>query len=161
MGRMSEPSAIAEAIEDYSARRSGNTRAEKSAYMAKASDVTVNLTLAAEGPAANPYGLKGRGQADLEGAKLGDVPLLGPLSELIPVLTLRFTRMQAGFELDGPALRLPDAKMAGANSGIEARGVYNLQTGILRMLPLASPEFTLTLHTSPRKRPCGDTEKGL
>ena len=122
---------LAEAIEDYSARRSGNTRAEKSAYMAKASDVTVNLTLAAEGPAANRYGLKGRGQADLEGAKLGDVPLLGPLSELIPVLTLRFTRMQAGFELDGPALRLPDAKMAGANSGIEARGVYNLQTGIL------------------------------
>jgi hypothetical protein len=121
----------ADALEEFSSKRTGTPRTEKSTYLTKASDVNVNLSLAAEGPANNPYGLKGRGQAELNGARLGEVPLLGPVSELIPLLTLRFTQLQTPFELDGAVLRLTDTKLTGANSRIETLGTYNLQTSSL------------------------------
>jgi hypothetical protein len=117
----------AEALEAYGARDRVTPRAEKSSYLTKASDVNVNVTLVAEGPAGNPYGLKGRGTAELEGARLGEVPLLGPLSELLPVLSLRFTRMQSDLELNGPLLRMPNVRLTGANSSVDAVGTYNLQ----------------------------------
>ncbi len=121
----------ADALEEFSATRTGTPRTEKSTYLIKAADVNVEITASGEGPGGNPYGLKGRGQAELTGAQLSEVPLLGPLSELIPVLTLRFTHMQSPLELDGPLLRLPDVKLTGANSGIDALGTYNLQTRAL------------------------------
>jgi hypothetical protein len=129
----------AEALEEYSAKRTGTPRTEKSAYLIKAADVNVDLTALGEGPANNPFGLKGRGQAELSGARLADIPLLGPLSELIPLLTLRVTRLQTPLELDGPLLRLPDAKLTGANSGIDAQGTYNLQTYVLDFNAKAYP----------------------
>lgn len=129
----------AEALEAYSARRTGTPRTEKSAYLVQAADVNVDLTATGEGPSSNPFGLKGRGQAELSGARLADIPLLGPLSELIPLLTLRVTRLQTPLELDGPLLRLTDAKLTGANSGIDAQGTYNLQTYALDFNAKAYP----------------------
>jgi hypothetical protein len=121
----------AEALEEYSSRRTGRPRTGRSAYLTRAADVDVEIAATASGPANDPYGLKGQGTAQLGGANLGEVPLFGLLSEIIPVLSLRFTRMQSPFEIDGQLLRLPDVKLAGSSSGIEARGVYDLRTRAL------------------------------
>jgi hypothetical protein len=121
----------AEALESYAARSNPTPRSEKSTYLTKASDVNVNISLNAEGPPGNLYGLNGRGRAELDGARLSEVPLFGLLSDVLPVLTLRFTKMQTDLELAGAALRLPNVKLTGANSGADAVGTYNLQNRAL------------------------------
>jgi hypothetical protein len=62
----------------------------------------------------------------LQGPGLGEVPLLGLLSELLRFTALRFTTASAKFKIDGAKLAFSEFNLRGANSAIEAHGDYAL-----------------------------------
>src|SRR5205823_7117456 len=69
--------------------------------------------------------------AVLSGAEIGEVPLFGPLSELLKFTALRFTSVKSDFKIDGARLDFPDLAVRGANSAIDAHGQYALDRGEL------------------------------
>jgi len=80
----------------------------------------------AEGPYEDPFGYHGEGNATLEGASLGEVRMLGLLSELFRFTSLRFTAARTNFKIDGARLLFTDVGITGANSAITASGSYAL-----------------------------------
>jgi hypothetical protein len=84
------------------------------------------LTLSAEGPYDDLYGYRGDGSATLDGPSLGEVKLLGLLSELFTFTSLRFTTARTNFKVDGPRVNFTDLAVTGANSAITGRGNYTL-----------------------------------
>ena len=59
-------------------------------------------------------------------AGLGEVQLLGLLSELFTFTALRFNTARTTFQIDGAKLTFPDLTLRGANSVIEAHGNFAL-----------------------------------
>jgi len=113
-------------LEAYSARRRNAEPPETSAYMERAGEVRMNLSATASGPAQDLLQLQGNGQAELTGAGLGEVRLLGLLSQIITVSSIRFSHLETTFQIDGPRLVMPDVRLTGSSAAIDARGVYNL-----------------------------------
>jgi AsmA-like C-terminal region len=112
-------------LEKFFAQRKNVPAPEKSAIFDK-TEVRLDLTAAAEGRFEDPYSFYGTGAAELVGPELGQVRLLGLLSELFNFTTLRFTSLQTSLKINGPKLELPDVRLTGANSAIEAHGAYDL-----------------------------------
>jgi hypothetical protein len=88
----------------------------------------VRLGVAASGERRpdDPFSYKGDGNAVLRGAGLGEVPLLGLLSELFTFTSLRFTEARGNFRIDGQRLQFPKVELRGANSAIDAYGDFTL-----------------------------------
>jgi hypothetical protein len=104
--------------------------AEPSSWQAltrEQSATRMDLSLSAEGRYDDPATLHGDGNVLLQGAGLGGVPLLGGLSRLLRVTTLRFTAAQSAFKVDAGRLEFPDLTVTGANSAIRARGTYDVE----------------------------------
>jgi hypothetical protein len=112
-------------LQKFSALRKKTPTPEKSALSEKA-DVSMDLSAAAEGRFEDPFSYHGQGRAELVGPGLGEVRLLGLLSELLNFTTLRFTSLQTDFKINGALLEMPDLKLTGANSAIAAHGHYDL-----------------------------------
>jgi hypothetical protein len=112
--------------ENFFARREKTPPASETAFLEKAGDIRLDLTAAAEGFAKDVYSFHGDGNAELTGGELGQVRLLGLLSELLNFTALRFTTMHSAIKIDGARLVFPDVKLAGANSSIDAKGIYAL-----------------------------------
>jgi hypothetical protein len=93
-----------------------------------AAKATIRLDLAAsaEGHYDDPYSYHGSGNASLAGEALGEVRLLGLLSELLSFTSLRFTTARADFKIAGPKLEFSRFNATGANSAIDAHGSYAL-----------------------------------
>ncbi|MBW8781003.1 MAG: hypothetical protein JF599_03820 [Verrucomicrobia bacterium] len=92
----------------------------------------LNLSLAAEGPYDDFYGFKGAGQAEITGAELGQLNLLGPLSELLRGTIFNFSSFsldtaRARFTVEGPRLRFDQLKVTGPTAALEAKGDYDLR----------------------------------
>ena len=62
----------------------------------------------------------------LQGEEIGQIRMLGLLSELLPFTALRFTAARAAFRVDGPQLIFSDVAVTGANSALAASGTYAL-----------------------------------
>jgi hypothetical protein len=62
----------------------------------------------------------------VHGAEIGEVPLLGTLSELLKFTTLRFTEGRANFQIENARVVFPEVTLRGANSAIDAHGTYAL-----------------------------------
>ena len=88
--------------------------------------VRLDLAASAEGQYDDPYSYHGSGNATLVGEALGEVRLLGLLSELLSFTSLRFTEARADFKIAGPKLDFSQFSVTGANSAIEAHGNYAL-----------------------------------
>jgi hypothetical protein len=88
--------------------------------------VNLDLALSAEGRYDDLYSFHGSGNALLEGPGLGEVRLLGLLSDLINFTALRFTSARTDFKLEGRKLVFPSVNITGANSAIQAHGDYTL-----------------------------------
>ena len=114
------------ALQEYSARQRGAPPAAPGKFLTEHANVRVDLAAAAEGRYGDPFSYHGAGTATLQGAGLGEVRLLGLLSELLKFTALRFSTAQASFKIDGTKLVFPDVKLSGANSAIDARGDYAL-----------------------------------
>jgi len=110
----------------YAAQRRGQPAVAPGKFIAASATTTLDVGLTAEGRFADPFSFHGNGTAILEGKELGEVRLLGLLSELFNFTALRFTGAHADFKLDGAKLDFPAFSVTGANSAIEAHGTYAL-----------------------------------
>ena len=94
--------------------------------MRERANLRLNLSASAEGDYADPFSFRGDGNATLQGPELGEVPVLGLLSELFTFTSLRFTEARANLRIDGPRLLFPQVELRGANSAIDASGEFAL-----------------------------------
>lgn len=116
----------AAALQDFTARRKGVPPSAPGKFVQEKANVRLDLTATAEGRYDDPYSYKGEGTALLQGAEIGEVPLLGVLSEVLRFTALRFTSARASFRIEGRKLVFPEFNLRGANSAIDAHGEYAL-----------------------------------
>ena len=93
----------------------------------------INLSLAAEGFYNDFHSFKGAGKADITCPDLGQLNLLGPLSELLHGTFLNFTSfslntLNAQFDVAGPLLKFGTVKVSGPRAAMDANGDYDLRT---------------------------------
>ncbi|MBC7369279.1 MAG: hypothetical protein H7343_21135 [Undibacterium sp.] len=113
-------------LENYAATQRGAPPPPPNRFLADQSNVRLSLAVSAEGGYDDPFSYHGEGSATLDGPALGEVRMLGLLSELFSFTSLRFTSVHANFKLDGARLNFPDLSLTGANSAITGRGTYAL-----------------------------------
>ena len=66
----------------------------------------------------------GDGNFQVQGAKLGELSLLGGLSKFLKFPELRFTQARAEYKIENGSLKFPELSVIGANSAIRAKGTY-------------------------------------
>ncbi len=86
----------------------------------------LDFAASAEGFYDDPFSFRGDGNVALHGAEIGEVPLLGTLSELLKFTALRFTEARGNFKIEGTKVVFPKVELRGANSTIDAHGDYAL-----------------------------------
>jgi hypothetical protein len=114
------------AAEGFVAQRKRSRPRAASTFLGDKANVRFNLNVSAEGRSGDPFSYQGGGDVLLEGAELGQVRMLGLLSELLKFTSLRFTTARSEFKIEGRQLVFPDVRVTGANSGIDAHGTYSL-----------------------------------
>lgn len=114
-------------MEEFGAARKGVPPPPPGKFVQDKAGVRLDLAASAEGHYTDAYSYRGAGHATLEGASLGEVNMLGLLSELLPFTSLRFTAARANFTIDGPDLTFSEITATGANSAISAHGRYALR----------------------------------
>ena len=118
-------------LEQFGAQRQGLPAPAPSAFLERKTDIQLDVALSAEGRLNDFFSFHGAGNAQLAGSELGQVPMLGLLSELLRFTSLRFTTGRANFKIEGPRLDFSEVKVTGRNSAIDARGAYALDTKTL------------------------------
>ncbi len=116
----------AAALAEFIGHQRGSPPTPPGKFVQEKANVRIDLAASAEGRFSDMHSYKGQGNASLEGAEIGAVPLLGALSELLKFTALRFTSASANFKIEGPRLIFPEIALRGANSGIDAHGDYAL-----------------------------------
>ena len=112
------------ALQDYVANRKGQPRPSPGKFMKEKANVRIDVAASAEGLYGNALSFHGNGNTVLRGPEIGEVPLFGPLSDLLKFTALRFTSARSSFKISGPKLEFPDVALRGANSAIDAHGDY-------------------------------------
>jgi hypothetical protein len=102
--------------------------------------------VAASGLQGEPFSYHGDGQVTVTGQELGEIHLLGLLSEmlsknrLLNFTSLRLDKAQANFRIEGNKLAFPQVKLQGPRTAIDAKGDYLLESKTLdftaRIYPL-------------------------
>lgn len=126
-------------LEAFSAKRQGLPPPPPGKFVQGKANVKLDLAVSAEGLYDDPFSYKGSGNAILTGDALGEVRLLGLLSELLSFTSLHFTTARASFKVAGPRLEFSSVNVTGANSAIDAHGSYALDRH----------ELDFTAHVSP------------
>ncbi len=134
-------------LSEYSASKHGEKKPKTSAYIQQTANVTVDLDVSAEGDLADPYSYNGSGNAELHGRGLGEIRLLGLLSELLNFTALRFNDLRANFTVEKDHLQFSEVSITGSNSAIKAWGSYALEPQKLdfnaRIYPFQESKFIL------------------
>ncbi len=117
---------VAEILLAYAAKTRGRPPAPPGKFVQEKANVRLDLTASAAGRYADPFSYQGDGSLALKGVGLGEVPLLGLLSELLRFTALRFTAASAKFKIEGAKLAFSEFILRGANSAIEAHGDFAL-----------------------------------
>jgi len=113
-------------VEKLSATPPGTTATKAQKFLQDKSSVKIDAGLSAEGNLAALDSFHGSGSAQLHGGEIGEIHILGMLSQLLRFTALRFTAAQATFQLNGAQLIFPEVVISGANSAITAHGSYSL-----------------------------------
>jgi hypothetical protein len=116
----------AAAVERFSAEANHRPPAPPGKFVQEKANVRLDLAATAEGRYADAFSFHGAGTGALRGAEIGEVPLLGQLSELLKFTALRFTSARAAFKINGRKLEFSEFALRGANSAIDAHGDYLL-----------------------------------
>ena len=108
----------------------------KSRFLSRASGGHLDAALAAEGHFGEPFSFHGEGHLLITGKELGEIHLLGSLSELLSKSVFNFTSLrietaQAGFKLEGNKVRFSQVKLLGPSASIVANGDYLLDARTL------------------------------
>jgi hypothetical protein len=129
-----------EIVQNYPPPTGPAKPAAPNAFLASRAEVRLDLRATGIGAFGDAFSYRGSGTAQLRGAGLYDVPLLGPLSALLEFTKLHFNSAQANFQILGPQLAFSEFRLTGANSEIAARGTYALDRHALdfnaRVYPL-------------------------
>jgi hypothetical protein len=118
-------------LQNYTARKNHQPPPPPGKFLREKASVHFDLTAAATGRYDDPFSYQGEGRATLQGAGLGEVQMLGLLSELFKFTALRFTSAKTTFKIDGAKLTFPDLTLRGANSAIDAHGDFALDRRVL------------------------------
>jgi hypothetical protein len=113
-------------LQNYAARLHGLPPPPAGKFVQEKANVRLDFTASAEGRYSDPFSYHGEGNATMQGPGLGEVPLLGLLSELLKFTALHFTSATTKFKLDGAKVAFSEFNLRGANSAIEAHGDYSL-----------------------------------
>jgi hypothetical protein len=116
----------AEIVQNYAALLHGTPPPPPGKFVQEKANVRLDLTASVAGTYADPFSYQGDGAATFQGPGLGEVPLLGQLSDLLKFTALRFTSASAKFKIQGTKLAFSEFNLRGANSAIEAHGDYAL-----------------------------------
>lgn len=137
----------ADTLQQYGARRKGLPPPPPGKFVQERFNVRLDVAAAAAGRYDDPLSYRGDGQAFVQGTELGEVPLLGLLSELFRFTALRFTTANAKFKIEGAKVAFTEFNVRGANSAIEAHGDYALDRRELdfkaRILPFQESDNLL------------------
>jgi hypothetical protein len=113
-------------LQNFVAERKGLAHPAPGKFVQEKANVRADVTGSGEGKYADVLSFHGGGRVELRGAEIGEVPLFGPLSELLRFTALRFTTARSSYKINGPKLEFPDVTLRGANSAIDAHGEYAL-----------------------------------
>jgi hypothetical protein len=113
-------------FEQFTARRNGTEAPAPEKSIQEKNNVRLDLAATAEGNLTDALSYHGRGVADLKGAGLGEVRMLGGLSETLRFTALHFTAANAAFRIEGTKVVFPEVSITGENSAIQAHGEYAL-----------------------------------
>jgi len=96
----------------------------------------LNMELAAEGPASNPWGFSGKGTAQVSQAELGRIRIFGPLSKLFEGTIFNFTSFRltdatTQFTLKGDTLVFAPLELTGPSAQLRSFGNYTMPTSVL------------------------------
>lgn len=134
-------------LDDYTAQRHGYKPSGTGSYIQHSALVSMDVGLSAEGNLNDPYSYVGTGNAELTGNGLGEIRLLGALSELLNFTSLRFNTLRTDFKLEKTKLVFPQVSITGANSSVSAHGTYYLTNRTLdfnaRIYPFEESKFIL------------------
>lgn len=134
-------------LQSYAAQRDGLPPPVANKFLQDKASVKIDVSASAEGSFDDMLSFQGDGNALLSGPGLGQVQLLGLLSELLNFTSLRFTEARADFKINGTQLDFPKVTITGANSAIEAHGTYALDRQDLdfhaRVYPFQESKFIL------------------
>jgi hypothetical protein len=108
----------------------------KARFLGRATGGRLDVVLAAEGRFWEPFSFRGEGRLLITGKELGEIHLLGSLSELLSKSIFNFTSLrietaQAGFKLEGNKVHFPQVKLLGPSASIVANGDYLLDARTL------------------------------
>ncbi len=133
-------------------RPPGNERSGDN-LLRRASSSQVDGRMAASGRLGEPFSYHGDGRLTIAGQELGEIHLLGLLSEMLsrtPLLnftSLRLDSAQASFRIEGNKIVFPQVKLQGPRAAIEARGEYLLDGKALdfnaRVFPLQESKIVV------------------
>jgi hypothetical protein len=117
---------FAAALEEFFAFRDGRPPAPPGRYAQEKADLRLDIAASAEGSYTNPFSFEGSGHALLHGEEIGEVPLLGTLSELLRFTTLRLTSARANFRIERTKLVFSEVALRGSSAAIDAYGDYHV-----------------------------------
>jgi hypothetical protein len=117
---------VAAGLAEFFAARKNEAPAPPGKFVQEKANVRINFAASAEGRYDDPFSYRGDGSALLRGAEIGEVPLLGTLSELLKFTALRFTEARANFKIENARLVFPEVTLRGSNSAIDSHGAYAL-----------------------------------
>ena len=120
-------------LESWSALRDGLPPPEASKFQQRIAAGRLDVALSAEGPAGDPYGFIGEGNATVTKADFGEINLFGILSTLMRRTLLDFSTLElntarANFDLAGNRLLFSELTFNGPRASIESSGNYRLDT---------------------------------
>jgi hypothetical protein len=132
-------------VDDFLAEQKSQPPDPPTKFIQRAADIRFDLAAAAEGRYHDPFSFTGRGATALTGTELGQIHLLGLLSQLLSFTSLRFTDAQANFIIEQNKLSFPGVNVTGANSTIKAKGDYRLDQKTLdfnaKVYPFGESKF--------------------
>ena len=118
--------ALAAQLQEFFAAQKNVPPPPPGKYVQEKAGVRIDFGASAEGRYHDPLSFRGDGNVTLRGGEIGEVPLLGALSELFKFTALRFTEARSNFKIEGPKVVFPKVELRGANSAIDAHGEYFL-----------------------------------
>lgn len=113
-------------LQEFLAIQNGLPAPPKGTFVREKANVRLDLAASGEGKYDEPLSFRGEGNASLRGAEIGEVAMLGLLSDLLKFTTLRFTEARANFKIDTTKLLFRQVELRGANSTVDAHGEYSL-----------------------------------
>jgi hypothetical protein len=114
----------AQAAEGYVVGRAPGSSVALETFAKDKSGVRLDLNATAQGRPGDLASFAGEGSVQVQGAKLGELSLLGGLSKVLRFPELRFTQARASFKIENSSINFPEMSVMGANSAIQAKGTY-------------------------------------